>query len=215
MTYQDYLDKADNVDVFEFTDEEWEDFIRLATEEVRAGRPICWFTFDKLFEYYSYEDGDILEEFRHGWVLKEMILKINENENYMASVASHDDHGWEYDEQALEPVELREIKVKKWVSKNEPIEKEKVFLVRRFCRDTGHDIFEGVFKTFDGAKNYILGWADYNVEDAKEYGISKEVVDEAEVLKQNIIRNFGDLKEKDFNRYYFASSFDIIKTYLQ
>lgn len=121
MTYQDYLEKADDVDISEWTDEEWEDFIRLATEEVRAGRPICWFTFDKLFDYYDYEYGDILEEFRHGWVLKEMILKISENENYMVSVASHDDYGWEYDEQVLEPVELREVKVKKWVSKNEPV----------------------------------------------------------------------------------------------
>ena len=214
MTYQDYLEKADEVDVSEWTDEEWEDFIKLATEEVRAGRPICQFTFDRLFEYYSYEDGDILEEFRHGWVLKEMILKISENENYLATVASHDDCGWEYDEQVLGPVELREVKVKKWVNKNEPVEEEKVFLLRRLVRDVGYDIFEGVFRTFEEVRNYILGWADFNVEDAKEYGSEQDVFN-AEELRNEIQKDYTYLEEKDFSQSRFADDFTITKINLK
>lgn len=215
MTYQDYLDKSDEIDVSDWTAKEQEEFEKLIIEEIRVGREICPFAFDYLIEGVDYDYGEILEEHRHGWVLKELIIKISDSENYMATVLHHDDCGLEYDKQVLEPVELREIKIMKWVSKDEPVEKEKVFLVERFCRDTGHDVFEGVFSTFNGAKNYILGWADYNVEDAKEYGISKEVVDEAIRLREDIKKYYTNLKENDFEQSLFAHDFIITKTYLQ
>lgn len=214
MTYQDYLDKSDEIDVSDWTEEEQDEFEKLIIEEIRAGREICPFAFDYLIEGIDYDYGEILEEHRHGWVLRELIIKISDSENYMATVLHHDDYGLEYDEQALEPVELREAKIMQWVSKDEPQKRQQVYFVERFCQDTGHDVFEGAFSTFDGAKNYILGWADYNIADSKEYG-SKEDVREAEVLKQAIIENFSNLKDEDFNKYYFASSFSITKTYLQ
>ena len=119
MTYQDYLGKSDEIDVSDWTAEEQEEFEKLIIEEIRAGREICPFAFDYLIEGIDYDYGEILEEHRHGWVLRELIIKISDSENYMATVLHHDDYGLEYDEQVLEPVELREVKVKKRVSKGE------------------------------------------------------------------------------------------------
>lgn len=91
-----------------------------------------------------------------------------------------------------------------------------VYIVTQNSEDSG-TIVEGVFASAEGAIKHILGWADYIVEDAKEYGTSKEVVDEAIKTRKHIYRYYQNLNLNNFNRweFCFAYGFCIQKTELK
>ena len=48
--------------------------------------------------------------------------------------------------------------------------------------DTGSERLVGIYKSIEGAIGYILGWYEYNIQDAQEYG-SKADVEEAIELR--------------------------------
>ena len=91
-----------------------------------------------------------------------------------------------------------------------------VYIVTRNDNEN-YEHVEGVFASAEGAIKYILGWADYNVEDAKEYGVSKEIVDEAIKTRKHIYRYYQNLNPNIFNRweFCFAWGFCIQKTELK
>lgn len=91
-----------------------------------------------------------------------------------------------------------------------------VYIVtRRDSEDYEH--VEGVFTSAEGAIKHILGWADYIVEDVKEYGASKEEVDEVIKTRKCIYRYYQNLNPNHFNHweFCFAYGFCIQKTELK
>lgn len=75
-------------------------------------------------------------------------------------------------------------------------------------------VFIGVFKTAEGIRKYILGWADYIIEDAKEYG-SKDDVAEAEKEAAELRAYYGDYDFSKVRQCMFAKGFEAERTILQ
>ena len=213
MTYNDYLDKADEIDIDVWTDKEIEDFTNLIVKEIQAGHSICSFAIQVLSEGNLFVEDVFDEVCDKGWNYYKRIFKIGD-EYYAASILEHYMGDVDCDDQILQPVELRNVKVKKWVNKEEPIEQEQIYLVERFCRDTNCNVFEGVFSTLEKAKRYIFSWASYNVGDAKEYGLSPEDIAAAELLREKIKKSYTKLQEDDFEQSYFSADFTITKIFL-
>ena len=89
-----------------------------------------------------------------------------------------------------------------------------VWVLHRWQSDISVKIFCGVFKTAEGVRKYILGWADYIVEDAKEYG-SKDDVAEAEKEATELKAYYGNYDFSKVTQGMFAKGFEAERTILQ
>jgi hypothetical protein len=102
---------------------EEEDFmISHLKERFRNGEFIDYDEFNLIFnwEIFSYDCGNIVGEGRHGWVIKEYIIHIEDDEHYMVTFWYHDDYGVEeYDPQEPRRCYYIEVKVMKWVCEEE------------------------------------------------------------------------------------------------
>ena len=90
-------------------------------EKFRSGITITSDEIAVLFNYevfpYETQDG---EYFDHGYIWRDYIFEIEDNENYMMTFAYHDDYGIG-DYEAQEPIRcyLKEVKVMKWICEGE------------------------------------------------------------------------------------------------
>lgn len=67
------------------------------------------------YEIFPYECQDG-ENFDHGYIWRDYIFDVDENEHYMMTFAWHDDYGVpEWDSQEGVKCEYKEIKMMKWV----------------------------------------------------------------------------------------------------
>ena len=89
-----------------------------------------------------------------------------------------------------------------------------VWVLHRWASDINDKILCGVFKTDEGVRKYILGWADYIIEDAKEYG-SKDDVVEAEKEAAELKAYYGDYDFSKVRQHMFAEGFEAERTILQ
>ena len=89
-----------------------------------------------------------------------------------------------------------------------------VWVLHRWQSDISVKIFCGVFKTAEGVRKYILGWADYITEDAKQYG-SKDDVAEAEKEAAELRAYYSDYDFSRVRQHMFALGFEATKTILQ
>lgn len=88
-----------------------------------------------------------------------------------------------------------------------------VWVLHRY--ETEYDkSFCGVFKTAEGVRKYILSWADYIIEDAKEYG-SKDDVAEAEKEAAELRAYYSDYDFSRVRQHMFAKGFEAERTILQ
>ena len=64
-------------------------------EKFRAGEELSSSEINILldWEIFPYELGNIIEAISHGYVIREYIFEIAENEHYMLMLACHDDYG--------------------------------------------------------------------------------------------------------------------------
>ena len=91
-------------------------------EKFRNKEIIDSFEFDLIFnwEIFPYHYGEIIEEGRHGWVVREYIIEIEDNEYYMTYFWHHDDYGMgDYEPQEPCRCFYKEVKVMKWVCEGE------------------------------------------------------------------------------------------------
>lgn len=89
-----------------------------------------------------------------------------------------------------------------------------VWVLQRWSADIHDKIFCGVFKTDESMRNYILGWADYIINDAKQYG-GKDDVAEAEKEAAELKAYYGDYDFSKVEYHMFARGFEATKTILQ
>ena len=89
-----------------------------------------------------------------------------------------------------------------------------VWVLHRWASDINDKIFCGVFKTAESVRKYILGWADYIIEDAKEYG-GKDDIAEAEKEAAELKAYYGDYDFSKVRQYMFAKGFEAERTILQ
>ena len=89
-----------------------------------------------------------------------------------------------------------------------------VWVLQRWSADIHDKVFCGVFKTDEGVRNYILGWADYIIEDAKQYG-GKDDVAEAEKEAAKLRAYYSDYDFSKVRQHMFARGFEATKTILQ
>lgn len=119
MTYEEYVDKYDFSNEDEMTNEQYLDFISKIEERIKSYLPINSYAIQTIYDYYDdYHDREIEETGRHGWVTEVFVFKIG-NEYYSFYGWTHDDYGWDIDEQVLEPVEQRPVTIMKWFNKRE------------------------------------------------------------------------------------------------
>lgn len=92
-------------------------------EKFRAGEELSSSEINILldWEIFPYELGDIIEAIRHGYVIREYIFEIEENEHYMLEFAHHYDYG--IDDYAMPQAPKRcyfkKVAVEKWVCAGE------------------------------------------------------------------------------------------------
>lgn len=89
-----------------------------------------------------------------------------------------------------------------------------VWVLHRWAPDINSNIFCGVFKTSESMRNYILGWADYIINDAKQYG-GKDDVAEAEKEAAEIKAYYSDYNFSKVKQGMFAKGFEAKRTILQ
>ena len=89
-----------------------------------------------------------------------------------------------------------------------------VWVLHRWSEDIHDKVFCGVFKTDEGVRKYILSWADYIIEDAKQYGNKNDVV-EAEKEAAKLKAYYGDYDFSRVEYHMFARGFEATKTILQ
>lgn len=89
-----------------------------------------------------------------------------------------------------------------------------VWVLQRWSADIHDKVFCGVFKTDEGVRKYILGWADYIIEDAKQYG-GKDDVAEAEKEAAELKAYYGDYDFSKVRQHMFAKGFEAERTILQ
>ena len=89
-----------------------------------------------------------------------------------------------------------------------------VWVLHRWSADIHGKIFCGVFKTAEGVRKYILGWADYIIADAKEYG-GKLMVAEAEKEAAELKAYYGDYDFSRVRQCMFAKGFEVERTTLE
>lgn len=105
----------------ELTDEEYIYIEKILCDKVRKNESISHLEFEYLDECFFYEYGDTTDEIKHGWVWKEIIFRLSENEFYSCCIAYHDDYGFDVDEiDDIYRVEKRNVVVQKWV----PVEED-------------------------------------------------------------------------------------------
>lgn len=96
------------------TDEELEYLINTLKERIRTGVELFAGEIDICRDAFYHEYGDILEEGRHGTLLRQLILKLGENEFY--SITGWDwEYGSDYEGQTPKRVKLKPVQVMKWV----------------------------------------------------------------------------------------------------
>ena len=83
-----------------------------------------------------------------------------------------------------------------------------VWVLHRWAPDINSNIFCGVFKTAESMRNYILGWADYIIEDAKEYGCEFDVA-EAEKEAAELRAYYGDYDFSKVKHFMFGEGFEV------
>jgi hypothetical protein len=72
------------------------------------------------WDLFHYDYGDIVGEGRRGWVIREYIIDIEDDEHYMVHFWQHDDYGIEeYEPQVPRRCYYKEVKVMKWVCEGE------------------------------------------------------------------------------------------------
>ena len=89
-----------------------------------------------------------------------------------------------------------------------------VWVLHRWASDINDKIFCGVFRTAEGVRKYILNWADYIIEDAKEYG-NKEDVADAEKEAAELRAYYSDYDFSRVTQCMFARGFEARRTILQ
>ena len=89
-----------------------------------------------------------------------------------------------------------------------------VWVLHRWASDINNNVFCGVFKTAESMRNYILGWADYIINDAKQYG-GKDDVAEAEKEAAEIKAYYSDYDFSKVRQGMFAKGFEVKRTILQ
>ena len=72
-------------------------------------------------------------------------------------------------------------------------------------------VFVGVFANEEAIRDYILGWADYLIQDAKEFG-SKEDVREAEREAAEIRHYYETYDFSKVKQCMFAKGFEVRRT---
>ena len=83
-----------------------------------------------------------------------------------------------------------------------------VWVLHRWASDINDKLFCGVFKTSETVRKYILGWADYIVEDAKEYG-GKDDVAEAEKEAAELRAYYSDYDFSRVKHFMFGKGFEV------
>ena len=128
MNYEDIVEryvnrenwaKGENIAV---SKEEENFMINHLKEKFRNKETIDSFEFDLIFncEIFPYHYGEIIQEGRHGWIVREYIIEIEDNEYYMTYFWHHDDYGIErYESQEPHRCFYKEVKVMKWVCEEE------------------------------------------------------------------------------------------------
>lgn len=89
-----------------------------------------------------------------------------------------------------------------------------VWVLQRWSADIHDNVFCGVFKTDEGVRKYILGWADYIIEDAKQYG-GKDDVAEAKKEAAELRAYYGNYDFSKVRQHMFARGFEATRTILQ
>ena len=89
-----------------------------------------------------------------------------------------------------------------------------VWVLQRWAPEIPDKVFCGVFKTAEGVRKYILGWADYIINDAKEYGGEFDVA-EAEKEAAELRAYYTDYDFSKVTQDMFAKGFEVERTTLQ
>lgn len=127
MNYEDIIERYSDYDNWEegenkaVSAEEENFMINCLKEKFRKGEIINSVEFSLIFndEIFPYEWGEIEEERRHGWVVRDFIISIEDNEHYMVHSWHHDDCGMEFESQIPCRCYYKEVKVMKWVCEPE------------------------------------------------------------------------------------------------
>lgn len=101
----------------ELTEEELDGISAFIVTKLEQGEELSQADFHFIFEQWDYETGDFIEEWSHGWIVYNYIIKAPNGKRYMFQSAHHDDYGFtdEIEEQVCPEVEEKEVMVKKWV----------------------------------------------------------------------------------------------------
>ena len=92
-------------------------------EKFRAGEELSSSEINILldWEIFPYELGNIIEAISHGYVIREYIFKIEENEHYMLMLACHYDYGVDDYTTPQAPMRcyFKKVAIEKWVCKED------------------------------------------------------------------------------------------------
>ena len=84
----------------------------------------------------------------------------------------------------------------------------KVWVIHRWNEDIQAQTFVGVFANEEIVRNFILNWADYLIQDAKEYG-KEEDVREAERKAAELKRYYKDYDFSKVKYLMFGKGFEV------
>ena len=128
MTYNEAIEKINNTRSWDYknSEVEMELLANIVTEgmkeKFRAGESLSTQEQSVLldWEIFPYEWGDIVEVLRHGYIVREYIFEVDEDENYMLTFEWHEDYGIQIvDYETPARCYYKDVVVKKWVCEEE------------------------------------------------------------------------------------------------